>query len=94
VKTGKTQRTQRDPKVSAFLVAGALGLLFAPFAALPYAAITLILGARATRLPVGWWPMIPVAFAMHHLTYWLAIVAGMLVERRPSGRRGTGEAGP
>ncbi len=78
VKTGRTHSGTRDPKVSAFLFAGALGLLFAPLVTLPYAALTLILGARATRLPMGWWPVIPIAFAMHHLTYWLAIVTGML----------------
>ena len=78
VKTGRTQRTRRDPKVSAFLVAGAIGLLFAPIVALPYAVVTLILGARVTRLPLRWWPVIPFAFAMHHLTYWLGIVTGMV----------------
>jgi glycosyltransferase involved in cell wall biosynthesis len=81
VKTGKTQRTNPDPKVTAFLVAGAMGLVFAPVAALPYVVLTLLLGARATRLPVRWWPMIPVAFAMHHLTYWLGIVVGMTSRR-------------
>lgn len=78
VKTGRTQRTRRDPKVSAFLVAGAMGLLFAPIIALPYVLLTLVLGIRATRLPHRWWPVIPFAFAMHHLTYWLAIVTGMM----------------
>lgn len=78
VKTGRTQRTRRDPRVSAFLVAGAIGLLFAPIVALPYAAVTLVLGARVTRLPLRWWPVIPFAFAMHHLTYWLGIVTGMV----------------
>lgn len=77
VKTGRTQRTRRDPKVSAFLLAGAIGILLAPLVALPYALVTLILGARVTRLPLRWWPLIPFAFAMHHLTYWLGIVMGM-----------------
>jgi glycosyltransferase involved in cell wall biosynthesis len=78
VKTGRLQRTRRDPKVTAFVVAGALGLLFAPFVALPYALLTFILGVRATRLPMRYWPMIPVAFAMHHVTYWLGIVTGRI----------------
>jgi glycosyltransferase involved in cell wall biosynthesis len=78
VKTGRLQRTRRDRKVSAFLVAGGIGLLFAPFVVLPYIVATFLLGVRATRLPLRWWPMIPIAFAMHHLVYWLGIVSGML----------------
>ena len=77
VKTGQLQRTRRDPKVTAFLLAGFLGLLFAPLVAIPYALLTFVLGVRATRLPVRYWPVIPLAFAMHHLTYWFGIVAGM-----------------
>jgi glycosyltransferase involved in cell wall biosynthesis len=78
VKTGRLQRTRRDPKVTAFLLAGFLGLLFAPVVAIPYVLLTFILGVRATHLPMRYWPVIPVAFAMHHLTYWLGIVTGML----------------
>jgi glycosyltransferase involved in cell wall biosynthesis len=81
VKTGRLQRTRRDPRVTAFLVAGALGILFAPLVAIPYALVTLVLGVRATRLPVRCWPVIPVAFAMHHLTYWLGIVTGLTLGR-------------
>jgi glycosyltransferase involved in cell wall biosynthesis len=77
VKTGRLQRTRRDPRVTAFVIAGAIGLLFAPLFAIPYALATLILGIRATRLPLRWWPVIPFAFAMHHLTYWAGIVTGM-----------------
>lgn len=77
VKTGQLQRTSRDPRVSAFVAAGAIGLLFAPVLALPYALLTFLLGVRVTRLPVRWWWVIPVAFAMHHLTYWMGIVSGM-----------------
>jgi hypothetical protein len=72
------QRTRRDPKVTSFLLAGAVGLLLAPLVAVPYALLTLALGASATRLPVRWWPVIPVAFAMHHAVYWFGIVAGMV----------------
>jgi glycosyltransferase involved in cell wall biosynthesis len=82
VKTGQLQRTRRDPRVSAFVAAGAVGLLLAPFFALPYALLTFLLGARATRLPLRWWPFIPVAFAMHHLTYWLGIVTGITGGRK------------
>jgi hypothetical protein len=82
VKTGQRQRVRRDPKVSAFLFAGAIGLLFAPIVALPYVVVTFLLGARATRLPLRWWPVIPFAFAMHHLTYWLGIVTGMFTRAR------------
>jgi glycosyltransferase involved in cell wall biosynthesis len=83
VKTGRMlaqgSRAYRDnPKVTAFLVAGALGLLLAPLVAIPYALVTLVLGASTRRLPLRWWPLIPFAFAMHHTTYWLGIVTGML----------------
>ena len=78
VKTGLLQRQRKDPKVTAFVAAGAIGLLFAPLLAIPYALLTFVLGVRATRLPVRWWPFIPLAFAMHHLTYWMGVVTGML----------------
>ncbi len=82
VKTGQLQRTRRDPRVSAFVAAGAIGLVFAPVVILPYALLTFVLGARVTRLPLRWWPIIPVAFAMHHLTYWLGIVTGITSGRK------------
>ena len=82
VKTGQLQRTRRDSKVTAFLLAGAVGLLLAPLVAVPYALLTLVLGVSATRLPVRWWPVIPVAFAMHHAVYWFGIVTGMVAGRR------------
>ncbi|HET8797792.1 MAG TPA: hypothetical protein VFO89_08895, partial [Thermoanaerobaculia bacterium] len=78
VKTGRMQRVHRDPRVTAFVAAGSVGILLAPLFALPYVLITLVLGIRATRLPVWWWPLLPVAFAMHHLTYWAGIVTGWL----------------
>jgi hypothetical protein len=83
VKTGQLQQERRDPRVTAFVVAGAFGLLFAPLLALPYALFTLILGVASTRLPFRYWPVIPFAFAMHHLTYWLGIVTGLTLKRRP-----------
>lgn len=84
VKTGRlfASGARRDPRVSAFLVAGLVGLLFAPFVAIPYALVTLALGARVTRLPLRWWPMIPVAFAAHHVTYWLGLVTGITQGRK------------
>ena len=86
VKTGQllargSRAHRRNPKSRAFLVAGAIGILFAPIVAIPYAITTLILGIPATRLPVRWWPVIPFAFAAHHLTYWLGIVTGITSTR-------------
>jgi len=80
VKTGQLYATgaRRDPRVTAFLVAGLVALLLAPLVVLPYAIVTFFLGAAATRLPLRWWPVIPLAFAAHHVTYWLGICAGLL----------------
>lgn len=66
------------PKIIAFLVAGTIGILFAPFLFIPYALLTIILGARAKRLPATRWPMLPFAFGAHHLTYYFGILWGML----------------
>lgn len=82
VKTGRmfargSRAHRRNPKVAAFLVAGFFGLLLAPLVALPYALLTLALAIPATRLPLRWWPVIPFAFAAHHLTYWFGIVTGI-----------------
>jgi glycosyltransferase involved in cell wall biosynthesis len=81
VKTGRMLAAGtkgRDPKIDTFLFAGFLAILFAPFVLVPYLAITFFLGIRVTRLPLRWWPVIPVAFAMHHLTYWFGIVTGLV----------------
>src|SRR5688572_13432496 len=88
VKTGqmlaKGERAH-DPRIDAFLWAGFLAIILAPFVVIPYAIVTFILGAMATRLPFYWWPVIPVAFAMHHLTYWLGLVTGIAIAtRRPA----------
>lgn len=82
VKTGvMLARTRRaNPKVWAFLAAGTAGLLLAPLAAIPYAVVTLILGARTTRLPPPYWLMLPFAFAAHHLTYYFGILWGIVRE--------------
>lgn len=80
VKTGRlfASGARRDPRVAAFLVAGFVGIVLAPVFALPYLVLTLVLGVRATRLPIRWWPVIPFAFAAHHLTYWLGLVTGLV----------------
>lgn len=67
-----------NPAIRSFLVAGTLAILLAPIVILPYVAITFILGVLTTRLPMSYWPLIPVAFAAHHLTYYFGILAGML----------------
>ncbi len=87
VKTGQMLRRgsrayRSNWKIWAFLGAGAVGLALAPVLALPYLALTFILGVRRTRLPVWMWPIIPFAFAAHHLTYWFGIVAGMATREK------------
>lgn len=69
---------RRNPKINAFLAAGLVAIFLAPLVAVPYFFLTLILGATATRLPLHWWPVIPFAFAAHHVTYWLGLVTGIL----------------
>ena len=76
VKTG--ERRVFTPKIVAFLVVGTLAGLAAPLAIVPYFALTFLLGARATRLPVRYWPIIPFAFALHHATYYFGICWGLL----------------
>ena len=83
VKTGEllvagSRAHRSNPKIPAFLMAGTIGILFAPIVVIPYAILTFVLGARATRLPPSRWPLIPVAFAMHHATYYFGIVAGIV----------------
>ena len=83
VKTGQMLARgayRNDPRIRAFLLAGLVMILLPPLI-LPYAAITLILGARATRLPRRYWAVIPAAFALHHLTYFVAILWGFLREK-------------
>lgn len=80
VKTGEMlvrgSRAHRSPKILAFLVAGMIAIPLAPLAIIPYVVLTSVLGIRATKLPVSRWPLIPLAFAAHHLTYWVGIVTG------------------
>lgn len=76
---------RRSRKLQAFLAAGTLAILLAPLAAIPYYALTFILGARTTRLRARWWPLLPFAFAAHHATYYFGILAGVATAIR--GRR-------
>jgi glycosyltransferase involved in cell wall biosynthesis len=68
----------KNLKIKAFLVVGAIAIIAAPITIVPYYVFTLILGARATRLPMRYWPMLPFAFAAHHATYFGGIVWGWL----------------
>jgi len=80
VKTGRMlvrgSRSHRSKKVQAFLAAGTTGILLAPLIAIPYYVAIFILGARTTRLPTRYWPLLPFAFALHHATYFFGILAG------------------
>ncbi len=80
VKTGRMMRERgiRPPKVRAFLLLGLIGLLALPVSLPLYVIATLILGARHTRLPLRYWPVIPAAFAAHHATYFCGIVWGLI----------------
>ena len=83
VKTGEmlvrgSRAHRANPKIWAFLLAGAIVILAAPIAVVPYYVATFILGARSTRLPAAWWPLLPFAFAAHHVTYFTGIVWGVI----------------
>jgi glycosyltransferase involved in cell wall biosynthesis len=83
VKTGEmlvrgSRAHRSNPKIWAFLGAGTVAIVLAPLAAIPYALVTLVLGARVTRLPMRRWPVLPVAFAAHHLTYYFGILWGIV----------------
>jgi glycosyltransferase involved in cell wall biosynthesis len=78
VKTG--QRPIRDNRIYAFVLAGTIMLVTPPLWLLYYF-VTLLLGARTTRLPKSYWPMLPFAFALHHLTYYFGILWGRLTVR-------------
>lgn len=90
VKTGElmirgSRAHRSNRKIHAFLAAATAGILLAPLVLVPYVLLTFILGTRATRLPPSHWPLIPVAFAMHHLTYYFGILTGMaqgMIRRR------------
>ncbi|MBV9067615.1 MAG: glycosyltransferase [Acidobacteria bacterium] len=66
----------KNLKIKAFLIVGAIAIIASPITIVPYYVFTLILGARTTRLPMRYWPMLPFAFAAHHATYFGGIVWG------------------
>jgi len=68
----------KNRKIWAFLFVGAIAIIAAPIAIVPYFVATLILGARATRLPKRDWIVLPFAFAAHHATYFAGIVWGAI----------------
>ncbi len=68
----------KNRKIQAFLAAAIIGILAAPVTVVPYVFLTLILGARTTRLPKRDWIVLPFAFAAHHATYFAAIVWGAI----------------
>jgi glycosyltransferase involved in cell wall biosynthesis len=68
----------KNRKIWAFLAFGTFAILAAPISIIPYLVVTLILGARATRLPKRDWIVLPFAFAAHHATYFAGIVWGAL----------------
>lgn len=76
-----------NPKIKMFFVGAVLMFFFFPVLAVPYYVVTLILGASATRLPRRYWPLIPFAFAAHHVTYFVAIIWGAVAARLHQRRR-------
>ena len=91
VKTGRMIVSHPDyrasPKIKVFFAGAALMFLFWPVLGVPYYVVTLILGASATRLPRRYWPLIPLAFAAHHVTYFVAIIWGAVAARLQGRRR-------
>ncbi|HVR44348.1 MAG TPA: glycosyltransferase [Thermoanaerobaculia bacterium] len=98
VKTGErlvAGRTYRSGRVVAFLLAGCLFLALmvaAPLSALALLTVYLLavtaLAIPVTPLPPARWPLIPIAFLLHHATYWLGLVTGMVRGVWGRGRRG------
>lgn len=89
VKTGEMlmQPAYRaNPKIKRFFVAAALMFFFWPILFIPYYIATLILSAGAPRLPRRYWPLMPFAFAAHHLTYFVGIIWGAVAARLHGGR--------
>jgi glycosyltransferase involved in cell wall biosynthesis len=81
VKTGElfvSGSPVNDGKILSFLVAGTIAIIVGPLTVVPYTILTFVLGSRATRLPKTQWWKIPLAFAAHHLTYYFAILWGMV----------------
>ncbi len=90
VKTGEMLMQpayRRNPKIKRFFAAAVLMFFFWPILFVPYYVATLILGASATRLPRRYWPLLPFAFAAHHVTYFVAIIWGAVATRLHGRRR-------
>jgi len=82
---GPSSTYRRNPKILLFLIscAGFVALAGISWRAavlvlILYAALTLALAVPRARLPVRWWPVIPLAFTLHHATYFFGIIAGMI----------------
>jgi len=87
VKTGEMLRRRDNVytanfKVRLFFAAAFVSIVTLPFSIPIYYLLTFILGARATRLPARYWPMLPFAFFAHHATYLGGIIVGWLRGRR------------
>jgi glycosyltransferase involved in cell wall biosynthesis len=67
----------KDSRVYAFLIAGTATILLPPLWLLYYV-VAFILAAGTTRLPIGYWPLLPFAFAAHHLTYYFGVLWGFV----------------
>lgn len=103
VKTGERLirggATYRSAAIFAFLGAGLAALALIAFVpgsagslALLYAIVVTALAIPSTRLPLRWWPLIPIAFAMHHATYYAGIVVGMIKGFVPKASRESRES--
>lgn len=95
VKTGRMLVSggpyRRNRKIALFLLSGALAILLTILIppvgiglVIVYVVLTGILGNRATNLAPGHRIALPAAFALHHATYFLGIVTGIVAE---AGRR-------
>jgi len=70
-----------NPKIRLFFAGAFVGIVTLPLSIPVYYLITLVLGARATRLPAAYWPLLPFAFFAHHATYLVGILWGYLSGR-------------
>ena len=86
VKTGE-MLARRDPAytgnrmIRAFFAAAFAGIVTLPFSLFIYYVATFILGARSTRLPPQYWPLLPFAFFAHHTTYLFGVSWGWFRRR-------------
>ncbi len=90
VKTGEllirgSASYRKSGRILFFLAAGAGFLAIAAFRPsigalllLLYGVGVMALAVPRTRLPMRWWWVIPPAFLLHHATYFVGIVAGMM----------------